>query len=275
MDNYALIGYPLGHSLSPQIHERLFSLTGTAAHYEKTEISPEQLTEKYDYLSSLRGFNVTIPHKLAIIDFCDRLDSGAARYGSVNCVKVGEERVGYNTDVLGFVKSIELMGAKLDSDVLLIGCGGVGRMIAIETALSGGRLTISVLDSDREKAEAVKKEITAMKPDARVEIIGSPVNDSDKRCDLLINATPIGMFPKTENMPCGEALLEKVNFVFDVVYNPKETFLTKKAREKGAKAMNGMAMLVLQAAAAHEIWYGASFKDSDLSRLISDMEELV
>lgn len=275
MDNYALIGYPLGHSLSPQIHARLFSLTATAAQYEKTEISPETLTQKYDYLSSLRGFNVTIPHKLAIIDFCDRLDDGAARYGSVNCVKVGAEKVGYNTDVLGFVKSIQLMGARLDSDVLLIGCGGVGRMIAIETALSGGKLTISVLDSDREKAEAVKKEIAALKADAEVEIIESPVNDTDKHFDLLINATPIGMFPKTENMPCGEAVLEKVDFVFDVVYNPKETLLTKTAREKGAKAMNGMAMLVLQAAAAHEIWYGAKFNEADLNCLISDMEELV
>lgn len=275
MDNYALIGYPLGHSLSPQIHARLFSLTATAAEYEKTEISPEALTQKYDYLSSLRGFNVTIPHKLAIIDFCDRLDDGAARYGSVNCVKVGAERVGYNTDVLGFVKSIQLMGARLDSDVLLIGCGGVGRMIAIEAALSGAKLTISVLDSDREKAESVKKEIAALKADAEVEIIGSPVNDTDKHFDLLINATPIGMFPKTENMPCGEAVLEKVDYVFDVVYNPKETLLTKTAREKGAKAMNGMAMLVLQAAAAHEIWYGAKFNEADLNRLISDMEELV
>lgn len=275
MDRYALIGFPLGHSLSPQIHSRLFSLTGTAAEYEKKEISPENLPNEYDRLTSLRGFNITIPHKVAIIDYCDRLDDGAKRYGSVNCVKVGAEKVGYNTDVLGFVKSIELLGASLNSKVLLIGCGGVGRMMAIETALSGGELTISVLDSDRDKAEEVKREIAALKPDAKVEITGSPMNDTDGHFDLLVNATPIGMFPKTDRMPCGAELLKKVDFVFDAVYNPRETLLTKAARENGAKAMNGMAMLVLQAAAAHEIWYGAHFENSDLNRLISDMEELV
>ncbi len=77
MDRYALIGFPLGHSLSPQIHSRLFSLTGTAAEYEKKEISPENLPNEYDWLTSLRGFNITIPHKVAIIDYCDRLDDGA------------------------------------------------------------------------------------------------------------------------------------------------------------------------------------------------------
>ncbi len=275
MKKYALIGYPLGHTLSPQIHSRLFSLSGQEAGYETLEISPETLPDQYGKLAALDGFNVTIPHKVDIIRYCDRLDAGAERYGSVNCVKNGDERVGYNTDVLGFTKSVDLLGASLASKVLLIGCGGVGRMMAIETALSGGSLTIAALDMDRPKAEAVVNEIHEKAPNAEVKIIPSPLGSVSEEFDLLINASPVGMFPKTDASPCGEEVLKHVRFVFDAVYNPKETLLVKTARECGAKAMNGMAMLVLQAAAAQEIWHGASFRKEDLETLISDMEALV
>ncbi len=275
MKKYALIGYPLGHSLSPQIHEQLFQLAEQEASYEKLEISPEKLSGSYDALSALDGFNVTIPHKVDIIGYCGRLDEGAKRYGSVNCVKNAEERIGYNTDVLGFTKSISLLGASLASDVLLIGCGGVGRMMAIETACCGGTLTIAALDADRPKAQAVVREIAQIRPEAKVRVIQSPIQSDDSHYDLLINASPVGMFPKTNASPVSAEVLERVRFVFDAVYNPKETLLTKTARECGAKAMNGMAMLVLQAAAAQEIWNGSHFREEDLKRLISDMEALV
>lgn len=282
MKNYALIGYPLGHSLSPQIHTRLLQLSGVEGGYEKLEIPPEELTGSFEKLSRLSGFNITIPHKVAIMDYCDRLDEGAKRYRSVNCVKNGEEKVGYNTDVLGFTKSIEMLGASLSGKVLLIGCGGVGRMMAIETALSGGELTIAALESDRALAEKVMAEIAEMKPEAKVNAVYidgalSPDNFGGEmpKFDLLINASPVGMYPKTDRMACTPGVLDNVSYVFDAVYNPKVTLLAKTAREKGAKAMTGMAMLVLQAAAAHEIWNNARFNDSDLKKLISDMEELV
>ena len=283
MKKYALIGYPLGHSLSPNIHTRLLELSGIEGGYEKLEISPEKLNESFDTLRGLDGFNITIPHKIAIIDYCDELSEGARRYKSVNCVKNGEKKIGYNTDVLGFTKSIDMLGASLSSKVLLIGCGGVGRMIAIETALKGGDLTIAVLPMDIKNAESVKSEIAEAKPDAKINIVtikGSKLTASDfggnvPEFDLLINASPVGMYPKVENCPCGEEIIDKVRFLFDVIYNPKETILSKTAKAKGKKAMTGMAMLVLQAAAAHEIWNGSFFKEEDLRKLISDMEELV
>ncbi len=282
MKTYAIIGYPLGHTLSPNIHERLFKLSGKEANYVKMEIPPEELASKHDELSKLGGFNITIPHKVPIIEYCDRLDEGAARYGSVNCLKNGDEKVGYNTDVLGFTKSIELMGASLASKVLLIGCGGVGRMMAIETALSGGDLTIALLKSDEALGNAVVSEIRKMKPDAEVKLVyigGNVISAEDfdevPSFDLIINASPIGMFPKVDRMPCDENLLTGVKFVFDVVYNPRDTLLTKTAEKHGIKAMSGMAMLVLQAVAAHEIWNGSVFKEADIKQLISDMEALV
>lgn len=282
MKTYAIIGYPLGHTLSPNIHERLFKLSGREADYVKMEIPPEELKARYDDLSALGGFNITIPHKVPIIEYCDRLDEGAARYGSVNCLKNGDEKVGYNTDVLGFTKSIDLLGATLSSKVLLIGCGGVGRMMAIETALSGGELTIAVLERDKALAEAVVSEIMKMKADASVKIVfisGNVLSSADfdgaPQFDLMVNASPVGMFPKVEFMPCDENMLENVKYVFDVVYNPRDTLLVKTAEKHGVKAMSGMAMLVLQAVAAHEIWNGSSFEESDIKQLISDMEALV
>ena len=281
MRRFGLIGHPLGHSLSPQIHTRLFELSGEAVDYNLYDITPEDLKGKFDFLAELDGFNVTIPHKVDIIEYCDRLSEGAERYRSVNCLKNGAEKVGYNTDVLGFTKAIELLGASLCSKVLLIGCGGVGRMMAIETALEGGNLTVAALKSDLPLAENVEKEIRARKPDAKFKI--AVIGENGLSCgdlngesfDLMINACPVGMFPKVDRMPCLPEVLDSVKYVFDAVYNPKDTLLAKTAREKGAKAMTGMAMLVLQAVAAHEIWDNAHYNKEDIDKLISDMEELV
>lgn len=281
MRKFCLIGHPLGHSLSPQIHARLFELSGEKTEYTLQDIAPEELAAKHGFLEEFDGFNITIPHKMAIIDYCDELSEGANRYNSVNCVKNGEKKIGYNTDCIGFTKSIEMLGASLKSKVLLIGCGGVGRMVAIETALNGGELSVAVLKSDLPLVEKVIEEITEKVPDAhvRVAMIGENGLCADdlngERFDLLVNATPVGMFPKSDRMPCNADVLDNVRFVFDLIYNPRETLLTKTAREKGCKALNGMAMLVLQAVAAHEIWDGASYKKEDIDKLISDMEELV
>ncbi len=278
MDKFCLIGHPLGHSFSPKIHKRLFELSGIEAEYSLVDIAPEELKEKFGELKNYRGFNITIPHKMGIIDYCDELTPEAERYHSVNCVMNGTKKTGTNTDCVGFIKSIEALGASLSSRVLLIGCGGVGRMMAIETALSGGELTVAALPSDIPLAEKAKSEILSMKSDAKVTIrtIGekglcrADLNNED--FDLLINATPVGMFPKTENMPCMPEVLDGMRFVFDAIYNPRETLLVKTAREKGAKAMNGMAMLVLQAVAAHEMWDKAVYRKEDIDKLISDLE---
>ncbi|MDE6732828.1 MAG: shikimate dehydrogenase [Oscillospiraceae bacterium] len=281
MRKFCLIGHPLGHSLSPQIHARLFELSGESAEYTLVDIAPEELKSKFETLDKYDGFNITIPHKMAIIDYCGELSEGARRYGSVNCVKNGDVKLGCNTDCIGFTKSIELLGASLASKVLLIGCGGVGRMMAIETAMNGGELSIAALKSDLPLVEKVIEEIHELKPDAHVRVAmisGNAISAEDlnhEEFDLLINASPVGMFPKVDRMPCAADVLDNVKFVFDAIYNPRDTLLIKTAREKGCKAKNGMAMLVLQAVAAHEIWDGASYNKDDIDRLISDMEALV
>lgn len=281
MRKFCLIGHPLGHSLSPQIHARLFELSGEKVEYTLEDIAPEELEGKFGFLSEFDGFNITIPHKVGIIGYCDELSDGAERYKSVNCLKNGAKKIGYNTDCIGFTKSIELLGASLGSKVLLIGCGGVGRMMAIETAREGGDLTIAALENDLPLAANVIGEIQAMNPTARVKAVKIPADGlsaaalGNEKFDLLVNACPVGMFPKVDRMPCLPEVLDNVKFVFDAIYNPKETLLAKTAREKGCKAMTGMAMLVLQAVAAHEIWDNAAYNKEDIDKLIEDMEALV
>lgn len=272
--SYALIGYPLGHSMSPQIHKKLFELAGIKADYELKEIKPEELKNSYDYLRSLIGFNITIPHKIPIIDFCSDLSEGAKRYGSVNCIKNEKGKsIGYNTDVLGFVKSIEQLGASLSSRVCLLGCGGVGRMMAIEAAHQGAELTMAVRTEDIPVAEGIKSEIEKALPKSKVNVIN--LQEMKGGYDLVINATPVGMYPKTDFSPLAKEQLEGVKYLFDAIYNPTETLLSKYAKESGAKVSTGMAMLVLQAVAAHEIWNGSEYRQSDIEALIIEMEKQV
>lgn len=269
MRKFGLIGHPLGHSLSPQIHARLFELSGEAVDYRLYDIAPEELKAKYDFLRTLDGFNITIPHKIEIMDFCDKIDETAQKYMTINCVKNdGGKYIGYNTDVLGFVKSVEAMGASLAGDTVVLGCGGVGRMIALETAYRGGGLTIAVRPDDIPAARALADEI---KNKLGEEVKVCLLSELSGRHDLIVNATPVGMFPKVDTMPLSP---EQINtkYLFDVVYNPRETLLMKSAKERGAAASGGMAMLVLQAVAAHEIWDGAEYRKADIDKLIADME---
>ena len=273
---YALLGESLKHTMSPPIHKRLFELKGREFSYEIIELKAQELESNKDKLLSLTGMNITIPHKIGIIPYCDKLDESAKRYNSVNCIdNKGGVHTGYNTDCDGFLKTISAMGLDLSGEVLLIGCGGVGRMMAIEASLKGAKLTIAVLKSDIPLAEQVCREIKAMKADAEIEIVLNTEIPTDKKYSLLMNATPVGMFPKTDACPVPDEIIENSGAVFDVIYNPRKTQLIKKAEALGKKASGGMAMLVYQAVSAHEIWDNDSYDEKDIARLISDMEDMV
>lgn len=273
MDKYGLIGHPLGHSMSPLIHEKLFAISGiTDYSYELIDIAPEELEGKEEMLRELRGFNITIPHKTAIIPMTDKLGESAVRYNSVNCISnVNGVMTGYNTDCDGFIKSTELL--PLGGKVLLLGCGGVGRMIAIEAALHGAELTIAVIQQDIRTAQLVMAEILAKCSEASVKIC--LISEITGEFDLLINATPVGMYPKTDACAVSDDVIRNCLSFFDVIYNPVETLLMKKARELGRTAIGGAAMLVYQAVKAHEIWYGAEFRTEDISEIITAVENEV
>lgn len=264
--NYAVIGFPIAHTMSPFIHGRLFGLSGARARYRSIEIPPERLRDFLPELRALDGFNITIPHKRAIIPFLDSLGGKAASFGSVNTVKNESGRLmGYTTDGVGFCRALEAEGAAAGGRTFLLGAGGAARTIAFEAALQGGSVTVATREHSRDAARALCADIREKVPGAKIE--SRLFGELSGPCDLLVNATPVGMYPKTGECPVGPDVIRNAGFVFDAVYNPNETALVRLARKLGVRACGGMGMLVWQAAAAQEIWTGASFHAGDMARI--------
>ncbi|MDE5834530.1 MAG: shikimate dehydrogenase, partial [Ruminococcus sp.] len=176
-----------------------------------------------------------------------------------------------NTDCDGFLMSAEKL--PISENVAVLGCGGVGRMMAIETALHGGKLTLAVIPQDVKNAQILMAEILSKCSDASVRI--ADIATLDESFDLIVNATPVGMYPKTDNCAISDSLIEKCGSVFDAIYNPTETLLMKKVRSQGKIAVGGASMLVYQAVKAHEIWYGGKFTTENIDPIIKAVEDSV
>lgn len=265
MKSFALIGYPLGHSMSPVIHRELMSISKTEGGYELIEIAPENLKDKVNELKKLNGFNVTIPHKINIIPFLDKVDDRAALFGAVNTVKCSEAVTGYNTDCFGFLRALEMADIPLSGNVLLCGAGGVARMFAFECILADCNLTIAAREQDIPAAEKIKSEINEkLGKDASV----IKISDVADGYDLIINGTPLGMHPNINTCVLSEEIIAKSKAVFDAVYNPEETLFIKYAKNNGLKYSNGLPMLVWQAAVAEEIWLNTKFTFEDIEKVI-------
>ncbi len=265
---FAVIGHPIGHTMSPFIHKRLFELAKADGEYTVLDISPEELPCKISLLNELDGYNITIPHKQAIIPLIDKLDRKAEMYGSVNTVKNGKIREGFTTDPDGFLKALKANGIPFCGNVLILGTGGVARTFAFEAALAGCNTTIAVRSDDLSAVASLAGELNSKVLSASVSTCLIERISGD--FDLLINATPIGMYPKVDAMVVSSKLVSHCKYVFDAVYNPLETLLIKTARANGSKAVGGMSMLVWQAVVSHEIWDGSTYSSDDINQLIED-----
>ena len=267
---YAVIGHPIGHTMSPFIHKRLFDLAGIDAEYTALDIAPDVLATEYERtLKHLDGYNITIPHKQNIIPLLDLLDDKAKMYGSVNTVANTDGKAkGYTTDPDGFIKAIEAAGIELDGRIMILGCGGVALTMAYEIALRNKPFEFAVRRESVGKAGLLCLDITRKIPDAQVsfglidQIIGT--------VDVLINATPVGMYPNVDEQPIHNCAIGRCGAVYDAIYNPYETALVKRAKANGAKAEGGMSMLVYQAVAAHKIWDGSEYDKNDIEQLCKD-----
>lgn len=267
---YVLIGHPLGHSLSPWIHERLFALTGASGTYGLLDLDETAFGDAKDILLKYNGYNITIPYKTKIIETLDMLDDSARDCGAVNCVHVQNGRqTGYNTDRDGFLNS--LPDGALSGKVLLVGCGGAGRMMAAETVRHGGALTIAVRRESVPKTMAVADELKEKYADAQVRVVA--IDDCADDYDTLLNATPIGMYPNVDACPVTEDVIRRVKLVFDVIYNPVRTKLLLTADRFGIPAIDGAEMLVRQAARAQEIWRGVKFEETQLCELTNQLRK--
>lgn len=269
--SYGVIGYPLGHTLSPFIHRALFALSGKKADYGAWEIPPEALAGQMPFLSSLDGFNITIPHKERIIPLLDRLSDRARRYGAVNTVRREPDGTltGDNTDCVGFLSALDEEKRALSGRVAVLGAGGASRMMAFEAALAGGEVVVAVRESGLARAQALRDEI-AEKTGRNISV--TTLGELNGSFDLLCNGTPVGMTPHPDACPVGAEVIARAAVVFDAVYNPGETVLLRRARAAGCVCVGGMAMLVGQAAAAQTFWLGDTFTAAQCEGIVRDAQ---
>ncbi len=267
---YAVIGHPIGHTMSPFIHKRLFELAGIDAEYGALDIVPEALSREYDnILKKLDGYNITIPHKRAVIPMLDELDTKAELYGSVNTVRnQGGISKGFTTDPDGFVKALEYASIPLMDRVVILGCGGVARTMAYEALLKNAVVEFAVRPQSAEKAAELVREIKSVFTEARVSV--TDIGTLSGSITTLINATPVGMSPHSDFQPVTDQVIKNSANVFDAIYNPLDTVLIKKARANGSNAEGGMSMLVWQAVVAHEHWDGSTYDAREIERLCLD-----
>ncbi len=258
---YGIIGYPIKHTLSPEMHNAAFKALGIDAEYKPFEVRPENLGEGIKDLvaSGVSGFNVTIPHKVSCMKFLNKIDDYANFIGAVNTVNVGIPGTesflsGYNTDGPGFLCSLkeDLKFEPRDKNIFIIGAGGAARAVFFTLAKAGAK-SITVVDKIKDNAIDLAKRYSLLCSTAwvRYDKDWTPyVADSN----LLINASPVGM-KEADPALIDEKLLYKNLAVFDLVYN-RETRLVKTAKVKGLNACNGLGMLLYQGVLAFEIWTG-------------------
>ena len=220
-------------------------------------------------LSKLDGFNITIPYKTDIIDFIDETDDKVKLYNSCNTVVNKDGKYyGYNTDVYGFLNSLKRCNVDLEGKrVLVLGSGGVSRMMAFECVLNGS--TVYITSRNTEKCCNIRDEI---KERLGKEIYVISQDDVNNNFDIVLNGTPCGMYPKEIGLPIPFAKIKNVPFVFDTIYNPKETLLTIMAKYCRNNAENGLFMLVEQGAVAQTHFCGIKYNFEDVEAVTEKID---
>lgn len=244
MDTYGLIGYPLEHSFSISYFNQKFADEGIDAQYENFEIkSIESLMEVLDSRPNLKGLNVTIPYKEKVISYLDSMSPEATAIGAVNVIKVIHEDnqihlKGFNSDVIGFTKSIEPMLERGHRKALILGTGGASK--AVNYGLKSLGLETIFVSRYQRPGTIQYKDVTP---------------DVIKEYNVVVNCTPCGMYPNVDECPAlPYEAMDSHTVLYDLIYNPDETLFMKKGAEHGANTKNGLEMLLLQAFASWEFW---------------------
>jgi len=253
---FGIFGDPVGHSLSPVIHNAAFQSLHLPYYYVPFEISKERLKEAVLAMTPLgiAGINVTIPHKETIIPFLDRLSDEAKKIGAVNTVeRFNNELIGHNTDGPGFLKSLEEADIDLSGlRVILLGAGGAARGVAV-SLLNANIAELCLVARSIEKRKMLKNDLCALFPNPKISEYPFDKNDFEPVPTLLINATSLGMKPD-DPLPYRKERIDPVWAVADLVYRPVKTPFLTAAEKAGAKIVPGVGMLLHQAARSFEIF---------------------
>ncbi|WP_414055073.1 shikimate dehydrogenase [Macrococcus equi] len=256
--NFAVIGHPIRHSLSPVMHHANFQALNREDTYCALNIDPKHFHHIKDIITEkkLDGFNVTIPYKIDIMKYCDEIDEAAQMIGAVNTVHIKNRKwYGYNTDGLGYLMSIESL---LDDDmhILILGAGGASRAISY-TLMHSHHVTVANRSLDRIKDWPFKVQSMTF----------NELSDLSQ-FDLVINTTPVGMtgFADQTMIQCDK--LKKSCIVSDIIYTPEKTALLKQAERNKLKIINGLGMFVMQGAKSFEIWTGVRANKEAMTRAV-------
>lgn len=253
-----LIGNPVEHSFSPQMHNAAFKALNLDYTYVAFDVNPADLKTAINGAKSLniKGFNVTIPHKINVINYLNTLDDIAKLIGAVNTIDFKNLK-GYNTDGIGAIKAIEEIDSVKNKNIVIAGAGGASRAISFYLAKYGAD-KITILNRNIDKAKNLANDIlnSNLIEDIKTDSI-SQINDYLNDSDILINTTPVGMSPNINDKPITTAdNMHEDLIVFDAVYNPNETVLLKEAIKANAKPVYGIKMLLYQGAESFKIWTG-------------------
>jgi len=244
---YGVVGHPLGHSLSPAMHNAAFSARGRNAVYLAFETGDLEGCIRGIRALGIRGVSVTLPHKSAVIPLLDEVHGLAKQIGAVNTVTNDQGRlVGYNTDAVGALKALEEGMELLGKTCLIIGAGGAARAIGFMLRNHGVHLNISNRSHGRGEnlAHALGCRFVPLKKAKGIE------------ADLFIQTTPVGMYPHEDQCIVSRDMLKKGMVVMDIIYNPLETKLLKIARDRGCLTIHGLGMFVHQGAEQFRLWTG-------------------
>lgn len=251
-----LIGHPVEHSFSPPMHNAAFDALGMDWAYVAFDVNPNDLSSAIEGAKSLNieGFNVTIPHKIEVMQYLNELDEVASLIGAVNTIDLKNLK-GYNTDGIGAVRAIEEVSPIKDKNVIVAGAGGASRAISFYLAKFGAD-SITILNRNVNKAQNLAEDVlkSDLISDVKSDSI-SQINGYLGNADILVDTTPLGMDPHIDDEPIARA--DNMNedlVVFDAVYNPNETVLIKEAIKAGAKPVYGIKMLLYQGAESFKIW---------------------
>lgn len=251
--HFAVIGHPIAHSLSPDMHEAGYAALGLAADYERFCVLPERLGEAVRGLKTLgfTGWNVTIPYKVAIIPYLDELTAEAEKIGAVNTVKVrGGKLIGNNTDGSGFWQSLQCRADDYKGkEAVILGAGGAARAIAF--ALAGKGMKVQILNRTVHKALDLAAAVKSSGGDAEGK--GLEAGDWLKSAALVVQTTSVGL--KGEDYPFSLQEISPQTRVVDIIFNPWETPFLRDARVQGCTAENGLGMLLYQGVLAWEFWW--------------------
>lgn len=263
---FGVFGYPVGHTMSPKLHSMISEKANKDIAYLAFEASPDDFGRKFEAAKELgaSGLNITVPHKIRVMDYLDEIDSAAERIGAVNTVLEKDGKwYGFNTDGIGFLKGLEMNRISPEGkNILILGAGGGARAVAYALA-EGGAESFSIEARTQEKADSIGKMIEKY---TESRYCGLP-RDNDA-FDIIVNTTPLGMHPHEDKNPMEDfSRVTSDTVCCDLIYSPWETLFLQAAKKRGAKVLNGFAMLVFQGIFAFEHFMGEKLPDSFFSEI--------